>query len=333
MKSLLPFEKPIAELEKRIEDLEKESKEKQIDLSASIEDLRQNLSTELQHIFANLSRWEKVLVARHPERPKMMDFLKSLIPDYLYFCGDRLFREDPAIFGAMGHIASKHLIMIIGHHKGKTTRDNINCNFGMANPEGYRKALRLMRLAEKFKAPILTIIDTPGAYPGIEAEEHGQSEAIAMNLREMFNLKVPIMALVTGEGGSGGALGIGVGDYLAMLEHAIYSVISPEGCASILWRDASKASLAAEKLKLTAQDLFQFGLVDELITEPVGGAHRNHRECIENVKQAVLCWLERCQDLDWEEELIEKRYQKYYALASYNHVTDWIQNNQKQKES
>jgi acetyl-CoA carboxylase carboxyl transferase subunit alpha len=320
MKNLLPFEKPIAQLQERITELEKESQEKNIDLASSIELLKDELKSELQTIFSNLNRWEKVMVARHPERPHLIDYVKALIPDYLYFCGDRLFRDDPAIFGALGHVSDRHLIMLIGHHKGNNTKENISCNFGMANPEGYRKALRLMGLAEKFRAPIVCLIDTPGAYPGIEAEEHGQSEAIAVNLREMFSLTVPILALVTGEGGSGGALGIGVGDRILMLEHAIYSVISPEGCASILWRDASKASLAAEKLKLTAQDLMAYHLIDGIIPEPIGGAHRDHRETITQVKDHVLTWLNEVKKSPWDESLLQKRYDKFSNLASYQHV-------------
>ncbi|HOI24983.1 MAG TPA: acetyl-CoA carboxylase carboxyltransferase subunit alpha [Caldisericia bacterium] len=320
MKNLLSFEKPIAELQQRINDLEKESLEKNIDLASSIELLKEELKSELQTIFSNLNRWEKVMVARHPERPHLIDYVKALIPDYLYFCGDRLFREDPAIFGAMGHIDENNIIMLIGHHKGKNTKENIACNFGMANPEGYRKALRLMRLAEKFRVPIVCLIDTSGAYPGIEAEEHGQSEAIAVNLREMFSLRVPILAMVTGEGGSGGALGIGVGDRILMLEHSIYSVISPEGCASILWRDASKASLAAEKLKLTAQDLWAHHLIDGIIPEPVGGAHRDHREMISQVKDHIQAWLSGLRTSSWDEDLLQKRYEKFSYLASYQQV-------------
>jgi acetyl-CoA carboxylase carboxyl transferase subunit alpha len=327
MNTLLPFEKPIDELQKRIEELEKESRERNIDLTTSIEQLKEQLNNELQLIFSNLSRWEKVMVSRHPGRPKLIDFVKGLIPDYLFFCGDRSFRDDPAIFGALGHINDQQLVMIIGHYKGKNTRENIACNFGMANPEGYRKALRLMRLAEKFRAPIVSLIDTPGAYPGIEAEEHGQSEAIAVNLRAMFNLTVPVLAVVTGEGGSGGALGIGVGDTILMLEHAIYSVISPEGCASILWRDASKAIQAAEKLKLTAQDLMGFRLIDGIITEPIGGAHRDHYTSIKIVQTAILKWLEEANQWSWDERLTEKRYEKFKKLASYAHVKELMNKN------
>ncbi len=333
MSNLLSFEKPVAQIQRRIEDLEKESQEKNIDLSVSIEQLRTELKLELQQIFSQLSRWEKVMVARHPERPKLIDYIKVLIPDYLYFCGDRLFRDDPAIFGAMGHINDNQLIMVIGHYKGKNTRDNIQCNFGMANPEGYRKALRLMRLAEKFRAPIVTLIDTPGAYPGIEAEEHGQSEAIAMNLREMFQLKVPILSIVTGEGGSGGALGIGVGDKIMMMEHAIYSVISPEGCASILWRDASKASEVAEKLKLTAQDIMKFKLIDEIINEPVGGAHRNHREATDSVKKCILQWLNQSEKISWNQDLLDQRYEKYIRLASFDHVKNLMKDIRSSEEN
>ncbi len=233
--NLLPFEKPIVEIEKRIAELEKESKEKNIDLSSSIDKLRNELEEELERIFSNLTPWEIVQVTRHPDRPKTMDYVKYLIPDYVYFCGDRLFKEDSAIFGGLGTLDNQ-TVMLIGHNKGRNTRENLTFNFGMANPEGYRKALRLMHLAEKFNAPIITLIDTSGAYPGIEAEEHGQAEAIARNLQEMFSINVPIICVVIGEGGSGGALGIGISDKLLMMEFAVYSVISPEGCASIFER-------------------------------------------------------------------------------------------------
>lgn len=315
MKNPLPFEKPIAEMETKIHEFETESKLTGIDLTSSLDQLKRDLEIETKRIFDSLSRWETIQVARHIDRPKTIDFIKYLIPDYVFFCGDRLFHEDPAIFGAMGTFENQNL-MIIGHNKGKDTKENILCNFGCANPEGYRKALRLMRLAEKFNAPIVTIIDTQGANPGIIAEENGQSEAIARNLKEMFSVSVPIIAIVIGEGGSGGALGIGVGDQIYMMEHSMYSVISPEGCASILFRDSSKAPLSAEELKLTAKDLFRYHLIDAIIPEPIGGAHRDPKMAMESVKNVLTKNLPILKKLSIE-NLLESRYQKYKKLASY----------------
>lgn len=318
MKNMLPFEKPMADIEAKILELENESKQSSIDLSSSIEQLKLELESESRKIFSNLTRWETVQLARHIDRPKTIDFVKVLIPDYIFFCGDRLFHEDPAIFAAMGTFRDQNL-MVIGHNKGKDTKENIQCNFGCANPEGYRKALRLMRLAEKFNAPIVTVIDTQGANPGIIAEENGQSEAIARNLREMFSIQVPIVAVVIGEGGSGGALGIGVGDKILMMEHSIYSVISPEGCASILFRDSSKAQHSAEELKLTAKDLDHFSLIDGIIPEPLGGAHRDPRTAIELVVKEVGQNLDELNNLSTS-SLIESRYQKYKKLASFDSI-------------
>jgi acetyl-CoA carboxylase carboxyl transferase subunit alpha len=315
MKNPLPFEKPIAEMEIKIQEFETESRLTGIDLTSSLDQLKKDLEIETKRIFDSLSRWETVQVARHIDRPKTIDFIKFLIPDYVFFCGDRLFHEDPAIFGAMGTFENQNL-MIIGHNKGKDTKENILCNFGCANPEGYRKALRLMRLAEKFHAPIVTIIDTQGANPGIIAEENGQSEAIARNLKEMFSISVPIIAIVIGEGGSGGALGIGVGDKIYMMEHSMYSVISPEGCASILFRDSSKAQLSAEELKLTAKDLFHYHLIDAIIPEPIGGAHRDPKMAMELVKDTLSKNLSSLKKLTIE-NLLEFRYQKYRKLASF----------------
>jgi acetyl-CoA carboxylase carboxyl transferase subunit alpha len=315
MKNPLSFEKPIAEMETKIQEFETESKLTGIDLSSSLDQLKKDLELETKRIFESLSRWETVQVARHIDRPKTIDFIKYLIPDYVFFCGDRLFHEDPAIFGAMGTFENKN-VMVIGHNKGKDTKENIQCNFGCANPEGYRKALRLMRLAEKFNAPIVTIIDTQGANPGIIAEENGQSEAIARNLRDMFSVTVPIISIVIGEGGSGGALGIGVGDRIYMMEHSIYSVISPEGCASILFRDSSKAQISAEELKLTAKDLFHYHLIDSIIPEPVGGAHRDPKSAMESVRNIISSTLSEFEILS-PESLVESRYQKFRKLASY----------------
>lgn len=315
MKNYLPFEKPIAEMEEKIQAFQTDSLLTGIDMTSSLDQLKKDLEQETKRIFQSLSRWETVQLARHIDRPKTIDFVKQLIPDYVFFCGDRLFHEDPAIFGAMGTFEDKNL-MIIGHNKGKDTKENILCNFGCANPEGYRKALRLMKLAEKFNAPIITIIDTQGANPGIIAEENGQSEAIARNLKEMFSINTPIIAVVIGEGGSGGALGIGVGDRIYMMEHSIYSVISPEGCASILFRDASKAMISAEELKLTAKDLMYYQLIDGVIPEPIGGAHRNHKLAIDSVRNQISESLKELLLLS-STDLLETRYQKFRKLASY----------------
>lgn len=318
--NFLPFEKPIIEIENKIVELEKESQEKGIDLSSSIEELRRELNSEIDRIFSNLSAWEIVQIARHPERPKTSDYIKHLIPDYVYFCGDRLLREDSAIFGALGTLDNQ-TVMIIGHNKGKNVKENLKFNFGMANPEGYRKALRLMRLAEKFNCPIITLVDTPGAFPGIEAEEHGQAEAIARNLQEMFTISVPIICIVTGEGGSGGALGIGVSDKLLMLQYSIYSVISPEGCASILWKDSSKAQLAADLLNLTAKDLINFKIIDKIIEEPPGGAHRNPKETLNKVKYELINTLSSIRkEYSSQNDLIFKRYEKFRKIASYDYL-------------
>jgi acetyl-CoA carboxylase carboxyl transferase subunit alpha len=323
--NLLPFEKPIADIEKRIAELEKESKEKNIDLSSSIDKLRNELEEELERIFSNLTPWEIVQVTRHPDRPRTMDYVKYLIPDYVYFCGDRLFKEDSAIFGGLGTLDNQ-TVMLIGHNKGKNTRENLTFNFGMANPEGYRKALRLMHLAEKFNAPIITLIDTPGAYPGIEAEEHGQAEAIARNLQEMFSINVPIICVVIGEGGSGGALGIGISDRLLMMEFAVYSVISPEGCASILWRDSTKAEKAAELLKITAKDLLNFGIIDKIIKEPIGGAHRNQKAALQKVKEEIILSLAEIKAKfgDSKEDLLSGRYRRFQKIASYDYVSSKV---------
>jgi acetyl-CoA carboxylase carboxyl transferase subunit alpha len=321
MKNPLPFEKPIAEMENKIQEFEMESKTTGIDLSSSLDQLKKDLDLETIRIFESLTRWETVQLARHIDRPKTIDFIKFLIPDYVFFCGDRLFHEDPAIFGAMGTFNNENL-MVIGHNKGKDTKENILCNFGCANPEGYRKALRLMYLAEKFNAPIVTIIDTQGANPGIIAEENGQSEAIARNLREMFSVTVPIIAVVIGEGGSGGALGIGVGDSVFMMEHSVYSVISPEGCASILFRDSTKAQVSAEQLKLTAKDLLHYHLIDGIIPEPIGGAHRDPKGAMESVKSVIENQLFRLKKQS-KENLLETRYQKYKKIASYESAKEF----------
>lgn len=258
--------------------------------------------------------WEKVQIARHPDRPHFMDFLEGFSGnDYEELHGDRLFGDDPAMFGGLAMIDGQRVV-IIGPRKGRTTEEKIHNRFGMANPEGYRKALRLMKLAEKFRLPVLTVVDTSGAYPGADAEARGQAEAIARNLAEMSTLRTPIVVLVTGEGGSGGALGIAVGDRILMLEHAIYSVISPEGCASILWRDGALAPTAAEALKLTSGDLKALGIIDQIVPEPASGAHTDRKTAIENAKKAVLAALKELVDIDLE-TLVNARYSKFSEMG------------------
>jgi acetyl-CoA carboxylase carboxyl transferase subunit alpha len=311
-KRSLPFEKNIDLIEEKIEELGSDGLSESNKIE--IEKLRNQKNKELENIYKTLSRWETVQVARHLDRPKTPDIVQRLMPDYITLCGDRLFRDDPAIYSAIGSFHGQNL-MIIGHDRGNSTKEKIKNNFGMANPEGYHKAIRLMRLAEKFKSPILTLIDTQGAYPGIQAEEMGQSAAIAMNLRDMFEINVPIICVVIGEGGSGGALGIGVGNYIAMLKNSIYSVISPEGCASILWRDATKAQGAAEKLQLTATDLFKHSLIDEIIPEPIGGAQRNQKDTMQNIDIFLTKTLTKYSGMS-SEDIVVDRYSKFRKLAT-----------------
>lgn len=262
------------------------------------------------------SAWETVKISRHPERPILQDYISLVFTNFIPFHGDRYFADDPAIVGGFAQIGEEK-VMLIGHNKGKITTEQIERNFGMAKPEGYRKALRLMRLAERFNVPIVTIIDTPGAFPGIEAEERGQAESIAKNLTEMAKIEVPILAIVIGEGGSGGALGIGVGDKILMLSNAIYSVISPEGCASILWRDASFAPDAAEALKITASALHNLGIVDEVIEEPDQGAHTNYKKMAERVKESLINNIKLLKALS-AEDLLEKRFEKYAGMGKFS---------------
>ncbi|MGL6167323.1 MAG: acetyl-CoA carboxylase carboxyltransferase subunit alpha, partial [Fusobacteriaceae bacterium] len=281
------FESEILETEKQIVELKKFSLEKKINLDLEIEKLEKKHEKMLKEAYSTLSSWDKVFVARHSERPYTLDYIEILGENFVELHGDRLFRDDPAIVGGMCKIDGKNL-MVIGHQKGRTTEEKIYRNFGMANPEGYRKVLRLMKMAEKFHIPILTFIDTPGAYPGIEAEKHGQGEAIARNLMEMAGIKTPMISVVIGEGGSGGALGLGVTDKIFMLENSVYSVISPEGCAAILYKDPSRSSEAAENLKISAQSLKDLGIIDGIITEPVGGAHRDYKCAANNLKKVII---------------------------------------------
>ncbi|MGL4253660.1 MAG: acetyl-CoA carboxylase carboxyltransferase subunit alpha [Fusobacteriaceae bacterium] len=311
----MKFETEIFDLEKHIAELEKFANEKNIDLTEEIEKLQKKHRNMLEKIYSNLSSWDKIFVARHPDRPYTLDYIRELGEDFVELHGDRLFRDDPAIVGGMCKIEGKR-VMIIGHQKGRTTEEKIHRNFGMANPEGYRKALRLFRMAEKFRIPVLAFIDTPGAYPGIEAEKHGQGEAIARNLMEMSGIKTPMISVVIGEGGSGGALGLGVTDRIFMLQNSVYSVISPEGCAAILYKDSSRAPEAAENLKISANSLLELGVIDGIIPEPVGGAHRDHTLAAQNLKSAVFKALEELECLKID-SLLDERYHKYRNMGKF----------------
>ena len=309
----LDFELPIAELEAKIEALRSASDDK-IDLHDEIKRLQKKSDELTKKTFANLDAWQVSRMARHPNRPYTLDYIEHIFTDFQELAGDRAFADDKAIVGGLARLDGRS-VMVIGHQKGRTVKDKVARNFGMPAPEGYRKALRLMQMAERFNLPIITFIDTPGAYPGIGAEERGQSEAIARNLREMSTLKVPIICTVIGEGGSGGALAIGVGDKVNMLQYSTYSVISPEGCASILWKSAEKASTAAEVMGLTADRLKELGLIDNIVPEPLGGAHRNYHEMARNLKQ---CLVEELNELDTfdKDGLLERRYER---LMSYGY--------------
>ena len=283
----LDFEQPIAELEAKIRELRHVGKDADVNLSEELERLESKCRTLTESIFGKLSAWQVAQLARHPRRPYTLDYVKALITDFQELHGDRHFADDPAIVGGIGRFEEQP-VMVIGHQKGRDTKEKVRRNFGMPRPEGYRKALRLMRMAERFKLPIFTFIDTPGAYPGIDAEERGQSEAIARNLQTMAELTVPILCTIIGEGGSGGALAIGVGDAVMMLEYSTYSVISPEGCASILWKSADKASEAAEALGLTSARLKALNIIDDIIPEPLGGAHRDPTTACESLRQVLI---------------------------------------------
>lgn len=287
MKTTFDFEKPIADLMTQIEKVNQVAEKTKVDMSATVAELQKKLQTAKEDIYENLTGWQKVQMSRHPDRPQTLDYIKLICDEFIELHGDRTVRDDKAIVGGVASIGGQS-VMIIGHQKGKNTKERQYRNFGMANPEGYRKALRLMKLAEKFGKPVVTLIDTMGAYPGLEAEERGQGEAIARNLLEMSVLEVPVICIVIGEGASGGALGIGVGDRVYMLEHTWYSVISPESCSSILWRSWDHKEKAAEALKLTAKDMLANGLIDGIVTEPVGGAHQDHEQIAESVKNLIL---------------------------------------------
>ena len=309
----LEFEKPISDLENKIESL-RDKKENNESVHQEISSLSNKIENLTKEIYEGLSIWQKVQVARHPHRPHFSDYIENIFTDFDELHGDRLFGDDQAIIGGLAKFKGDPVV-IIGHEKGKSTEDKISRNFGMSQPEGYRKASRLMKLAEDFSLPIITFIDTPGAYPGIESEERGMSEAIAKNLSIMSGLKVPIIVIITGEGGSGGALAIGVGDHISMLQYSIYSVASPEACASIVWRDNSKAQEAAEAMKLDAKNLLDFGLIDNIIDEPLGGAHRDTKKASSLIAQEIDINLKRLKEIDID-ELIENRYQKIMSYGS-----------------
>ena len=315
MAQVLDFEKPIVEIQKKIDELKKMSEDTGLDLESQIEDFEQQAQDYKKELYSKLKPSQKLQIARHPERPKFLDFVELICEDFIEFHGDREGMDDRAIIGGIAKIDGKP-VMIIGIQKGKTTKENLEYNFGMPQPQGYRKALRLFKHANKFNMPIITLIDTPGAYPGIKAEETGQGSAIAVNLREMSKLNVPIIAIITGEGCSGGALGLGVANKVMMLEHAYYTVISPEGCASILWRDASMFAEAAEALKITSKDLLELGLIDEEIAEPLGGAHTDYSEVSENMKSAILKALDELSKMS-SEELRNDRYNKFRAMGRF----------------
>ena len=311
----LDFERPIVDLENRLEQLkriddgaDKSVREEASKLAKKIDKIRNG-------VFSNLTRWQKVQLARHPNRPYFLDYINHTFKNFLEIHGDRAFRDDPPVVCGFAELEGQR-VMVIGQQKGRNTNEKIKRNFGMANPEGYRKALRAMKLAEKFSLPVLTFIDTPGAFPGIGAEERGQSEAIARNLMEMSHLKTPIVVTVLGEGGSGGALALGVGDEILMMEYAIYSVISPEGCASILWRDTAKAEVAADMMKITAPDLKKFGVIDRIVPEPTGGAHRDHKEAAEALKISLVEALTPLLAMPVH-ELLNRRYDKFRDIGVF----------------
>jgi acetyl-CoA carboxylase carboxyl transferase subunit alpha len=309
----LEFEKPIVELEKQLEELKKHSKLQAIDLEREVQAMERKIEETRREIYQNLTAWQRVLIARHTARPFALDYLKLAFSDFIELHGDRLFGDDEAMPCGFATIGS-HRCLVVAHQKGRDTKENIRRNFGSAHPEGYRKALRLMRLAAKFGLPIITLIDTPGAYPGVGAEERHISESIAVNLREMMMLQTPIIAVVIGEGGSGGALGIGVADRVLMLENAYYSVISPEGCAAILWRHRNHAPEAAEALKLTAQDLKSLQVIDDVIPEPIGGAQLDHEQAAANLKTALLANLGALRQKP-KDCLLSERYEKFRQMG------------------
>jgi acetyl-CoA carboxylase carboxyl transferase subunit alpha len=312
----LDFEKPIIELERKIEELKGLSKKGDMDISGEVKTLEEKLAHIKKEVYSALTAWQRVQIARHPKRPYTLDYIEMMMTDFIEIHGDRHFADDKAVVSGVARFNGEKLV-VIGHQKGRDTKENLARNFGSAHPEGYRKAMRVMEIAEKFGLPIVIFIDTPGAFPGIGAEERGQAEAIAYNLRQMSEIGVPIIVFVIGEGGSGGALGIGVGDRIYVLENAYYSVISPEGCAAILWKERSRSPDAAQALKLTAKDLLEMKIIDGIIKEPLGGAHRNPQETAENIKAALKKDLAALKAIP-EERLTELRYAKFRSIGIFN---------------
>jgi acetyl-CoA carboxylase carboxyl transferase subunit alpha len=312
---LLDFEKPLFDLQQRIQQIRELAEENNVDVSSQIEQLETKYVQLQEEIFTNLSPSQRLQLARHPRRPSTLDYIQAISDEWVELHGDRAGKDDPALIGGVARLNGRPVVML-GHQKGRDTKDNVARNFGMPFPSGYRKAMRLMEHADRFNMPILTFIDTPGAWAGLEAEELGQGEAIAYNLREMFTLSVPIICTVIGEGGSGGALGIGVGDRLLMLEHSVYTVATPEACAAILWKDAKKAPQAAEALRITAQDLKGLGILDEILQEPWGGAHANSVKAAEILRESLIANLQELEKLE-SGELQELRYQKFRRMGKF----------------
>jgi acetyl-CoA carboxylase carboxyl transferase subunit alpha len=313
MRTYLDFEKPMAELERKLEEMKTLASENNVDFSGAISLLENNITDLRKEIFENLTRWQRVQLSRHPDRPYTLDYIERICDEFIELHGDRQVRDDPAVIGGLANVGGQSF-MLIGQQKGRNTKQRQHRNFGMPNPEGYRKALRLMKLAEKFNKPIVTFIDTPGAFPGMEAEERGQGEAIARNLKEMFMLKVPVICIVIGEGASGGALGIGIGDRVLMLENTWYSVISPENCSAILWRSWDYKEQAAEAMKITARDMKENKLIDGIVSEPLGGAHLDHEWMAEELKRTILENIKELSELSVEDR-IDQRIEKFCAMG------------------
>jgi len=319
-KHIFDFERPIVELEKRLDEMRKIAMENGVEMDKATHELEKRIDELKRNIYSNLSRWQRVQVSRHPERPYALDYIQAISDNFVELFGDRHFADDKAMIGGLGQIDGQ-TVMFVGQQKGRTTKQRQYRNFGMANPEGYRKALRLMKLAEKFNIPVVTLIDTPGAYPGLEAEERGQGEAIAKNLLEMATLKTPIICIIIGEGASGGALGIGVGDRIYQMENTWYSVISPESCSSILWRSWEHKEQAAEALKLSAPDNLEFGIIDGIIEEPMGGAHKEPIFAYASVKEQILKDLEELKPIV-SHKLVDQRVEKFSQMGVYTEVDD-----------
>jgi acetyl-CoA carboxylase carboxyl transferase subunit alpha len=315
MSTVLDFEEPIVELERKVQELRDFSSQRDVDMTDGIQELEKRITETRRQIFANLTPWQRVQLARHPQRPHPIEYVEHLFTDFLELKGDRRYSDDRAIFGGFARLGDER-VMVIGTRKGRNLKQNVDVNFGSAHPEGYRKALRLMQLADRSGCPIICLIDTPGAYPGIAAEERHIGEAIAVNLLEMFRFSVPVVVVVTGEGGSGGALGIGVGNRVLIMENAYYSVITPEGCAAILWRDGAAAPKAAEALRLTSKDLLEMGIVDAIVPEPVTGAHRDMEGAASSLGEAIASSLTELKSLS-PDELRQQRYDKFRALGVY----------------